>query len=253
VSDAWRKRGGDNTKIGGALRMEWTLWGAGYSTYEVSDSFMVGRFYLRLERNRLKMEAEEEENDALVSAARTLAERYIATLQKYIPAPIGTPMTDDEFASVRAWDGPRQDMILIVHGKTPTEPLRFSHGLRIARHEMLASSDPYLCRCYDYLEDAREDENNYLFHLYKFVEKLEEPFGGEASLIRALKMKNAIKGIKRLANASEHDARHPSKVGEEVRTLSAEDRRLAMAWAYEILAAYERHIRSRARYGSTPL
>jgi hypothetical protein len=209
---------------------------------------MVGRFYLRLEGNSLKVESEEEENDALVSAERALAEQYRAILQRYIPASIGHPMTVDEFASMPPWAS-----MVVVHGKTPTEHALFRHGLRNARHEMLASSDPYLCRCYDYLEDAREDENNYLFHLYKFVEKLEEPFGGEARLISALNMKKAVKGLKRLANAPERDARHSSKVGEEMRPLSSEDRSQAMSWAYEILTAYERHICSKASYSGTPV
>jgi len=197
--------------------MQWILRDPLYDLCEVSDSFMVGRFYLRLEGNVLKMEAEEEENDALVLAARTLAERYIAILQKFILAPLGPLMTVDEFASIPPWAS-----MVVVHRKTPTEHALLRHGLRKTRHEMLASSDPYLCQCYDYLKDAREDENNCLFHLYKFVEKLEEPFGGEASLMRALDIKKAVKGLKGLANASERDARHPSKVGEEVRPLSAE-------------------------------
>jgi hypothetical protein len=245
---------GDCIEIGSALRMQWILPYA-YDLCEISDRFMVDRFYLRLEGNTLKVEAEEEENDALVSAAHTLAERYIAILRKHIPAPIGPLMTTDEsrfvpaeFAPVPVWAS-----MVAAQRKRPLEHALFRQGLRKARHEMLASSDPYLCRCYDYLEDAREDENNYLFHLYKFVEKLEEPFDGEASLISALNMKKAVKGLKRLANSPESDARHSSKVGEEVWPLSAEDRTQAMSWADEILAAYERHIRSKASYSGTPL
>src|SRR6266850_2932805 len=151
--------------------MQWILRDPLYDLCEVSDSFMVGRFYLRLEGNTLKVEAKEEESEALVSAERALAEQYIDILQKYIPASIGHPMTVDEFASMPPWAS-----MVVVSRKRPRERALFRYGLRKARHEMLTSSGPYLCRCYDYLEDAREDENNYLFHLYKFVEKLEEPF-----------------------------------------------------------------------------
>ena len=84
--------------------MQWILNDPLYTLCEVSDSFMVDRFYLRLQGNIIKVETEGEENDALVSAACALAEQYIAILRKYIPAPVGYGlMTVDEYASVPAW------------------------------------------------------------------------------------------------------------------------------------------------------
>jgi hypothetical protein len=270
---------GDGTEIGGALRMQWILPNS-HDLCEISESFMVDRLNLRLEGNTLKVEAEHEENDALVSAAHTLAERYIAVLRKYIPAPIGPLMTVDESTFVPAEFTPVPVWVsmVVAQRKRPWEHALFRHGLRKARHEMLASSDPYLRRCYDYLEDAREDENNYLFHLYKFVEKFKEALSAEAKqalsaearmsgkrkqkklvekllekYLENLKVKELVDDLETLCNHESLDARHAPKVDSEVKPLSAEDRTQAMSWADEILAAYERHIRSKASSSGTPL
>jgi hypothetical protein len=239
--------------------MKWILRDPSHSLGEFSDSFMVDRFHLCLGGNNLEVKSEEEENDALVAAARTLAERYIAILQKHIPIPLGPLMTVDEFVSLPAWGS-----MIVVRGKTHTERERFRYGLREARHEMLTSSDPYLFRCYDYLEDAREDETSYFVPLYKFVETVKQALGAEVrkrggrkmkepvkQLLKELGVEEPVEALKRFCNDKQVDARHAPTAGEAVKPLSAEDRSRAISCAYKILAAYEKHLHSKASDSGT--
>ncbi|MGH9425530.1 MAG: hypothetical protein ACRD2L_04385 [Terriglobia bacterium] len=202
---------------------------------EVSDEFIVECFRLRLHGRLLMVDAEEESDDELLSAARDVAARYTAVLQKHIPGLMNL-MTFEEFASM-----PPQ--VITVRGATTAERTRLKNAVRRARNEFLTAGESCLRQCYDYIEQANEDENNCLFHLYKFVETLEDALGGEAKLISALNMKKAIKALKRLANDPLHDARHAPKVSGEVRRLSAQDRAAALNHAHQILRAYEGYIR----------
>lgn len=202
---------------------------------EVSDEFIVDRFCLRLRGSVLMVEAEEESDDELLSAARDVVARYTAVLRKHIPGLMNL-MTFEEFASM-----PPQ--IITVRGATTAERTRLKNAVRRARNEFLATGKSCLRQCYDYIEQANEDENNCLSHLYKFVETLEDALGGEAKLISALNMKKVVKALKRLANNPSHDARHALKVSGEVKRLSAQDRAAALNHAYQILRAYEGYVR----------
>ena len=114
--------------------------------------------------------------------------------------------------------------------------------VRLARHDMLVLSDPYLRQSYDYLEQARDNESNRLFHLYKFIETLKDSFGRETNLIKALNVKTAVMTIKRLANDKQHDERHAPNASGGASRLSGENRSLATNCAYEVLRAYERSL-----------
>lgn len=223
------------------MQVQWILRSL-HEFLEASDEFIIDRFRLRLSGLLLTVETEEEGDDELLSAARTLAEQYVAALRKYVPGLMNL-ITLEEFASLPA-------RAITIHGTTRAERKRLDDAVRRARNEMLASDDPCLRQCYDYIGQAYEDESNCLFHLYKFVETLEDVFGGEAKMICALEkmdsisnIKKLVKGLKKLANAPLHDARHAPKVTGEVKRLSAEDRTDAMRSAYEILHVYERHVR----------
>ena len=94
----------------------------------------------------------------------------------------------------------------------------------------------------DYLERAREDESNRLFHLYKFVETLEDSFGGESKLIETLDVNTAVKTLKRLANDRRYDERHAPNVSGESNRVSSENQNLATSCAHEIIRAYEKSL-----------
>ena len=221
------------------MQLQWILRSL-YGILEASDEFVVDRFRLRLRGTLLTVEAEEEHEDAeLLSAVRDLAYRYAAVLRKHVSGLMNL-ITLEEFAAMPA-------QVITVRGATDAERQRLSDEVRRARHEMLASGEPCLRQSYDYLEQAHEDETNRFFHLYKLIETLEDAFGGsEAKLIRALDVKTAVKALKRLANEPVHDERHAPEMSGGVKRLSAEDQIVAMHYAYNIIRAYERHLRLQA-------
>jgi hypothetical protein len=186
----------------------------------------------------LTVEAEEVSDDAeLLSAASDLAYRYFAVLRQHVRTLISL-MTLEEYAAIV----PPFSHYVEFKGATTAERKILIDGVRLARREMLVSSDPHLRQSYDYLEQARDDESNRLFHLYKFVETLEDSFGGEAKLIKVLDVKTAVKTLKRLANDRQHDERHAPNVVGEANRLSGENQNLATRCAYEVLRAYEKSL-----------
>jgi hypothetical protein len=78
------------------------------------------------------------------------------------------------------------------------------------------------------------------------VKKLIEELVGD--LPKKLKVEQPYKDLRAFCNEKPHDARHAPIVGNEVKRLSPEDRSRAMNWACEILAACERHIRSKTAH-----
>ena len=187
------------------MQLQWII--RSFHDFQAFDEFVVGRFRLRLMGTHLTVEAEEVSDDAeLRSTASDLAYRYFAVLKKHVPPVLMNLVTVEEYAAIL----PPFSQCMEVMGSTTAERKLLSDRVRLARGEMLASSDPHLRRSYDYLERAREDDTNRFFHLYKFVETLEDSFGGEAKLIEALDVKTAVKTLKRLANDRQYDSvMHP--------------------------------------------
>ena len=202
---------------------------------QVFDEFLVDHFRLRLHGTFLTLEAVlQGDSSEISSAASVLAHRYCSILNSHVPFSVSL-ITMEQYAAIQPPFSQNHEF-----STNRTEQERFREGVRLARHDMLALSDPYLRRSYDYLERAREDEANCVFHLYKFVETLEGAFDGtEAKLISALDMKTAVKTLKRLANDKNHDARHAPNVSDETRPLSFDDQNRMTKCAYEILRAYE--------------
>ena len=204
--------------------------------FQAFDEFVTGRFRLRLTGTFLTVEAEEAIDDSeFRSAASELAHRYVVVLNKHVPVLMHL-ITLEQFAAIppQAYE---------ITGPTAAEDKMHRDGVRLARGEMLALSDPRLRRGYDYLELAREDESNRLFHLYKFVEILENSFGGEAKLIQALNVGAAVKTLKRLANDERLDERHaPNMSGEPSRRASREELNRATSCAGEIMRAFEKSL-----------
>ena len=218
------------------MQLTWII--RSFDDFQVFDEFVVERFRLRLVGTWLTVEAELVSDDAeLRSAASALAYRYFAALRQHVRSLISL-MTLEEYAAI----APTFSQNIEVEGATTIERAILIDGLRLARHDMLVLSDPHLRQSYDYLEQARDDESNRLFHLYKFIETLEDLFGGQKKLIMALNVKTAVETLKRLANDKQHDERHAPKVSGGASRLSGENKNLATNCAYEVLRAYERSL-----------
>ena len=218
------------------MQLQWII--RSFHDFQAFDEFVVGHFRLRLMGIHLTVEAEEVgESPELRSAASDLAYRYFAVLRKHVPL-LMTLLTLEEYANIL----PPFSQCFEFEGLTTPERKMLSDGVRLTRDEILALSDPHLRQSYDYLEQAREDETNRLFHLYKFVETLEDSFSGEANLIKELDVKTAVKTLKRLANHRQHDQRHSRNVSGKSIRISSENQNLAMNYAYEIIRAYERSL-----------
>lgn len=218
------------------MHLQWII--RSFHDIQAFDEFVVDRFRLRLMGTYLTVEAKEAgDDDELFSAASDLAYRYFAVLQKHVPALMNL-LTVEEYAAIL----PPFSQCFGFAGATTAERKLLRDGVRLARGEMLFSGDPHLRRSYDYLEQAREDEANCIFHLYKFVETLEDLFGGEAKLISALDVKVAVKTLKKLANDRQNDARHAPNASGEANRLSGENQNLATSCAREIICAYEKNL-----------
>lgn len=215
--------------------MEWIL----RSLQDISafqDEFLLDRFRVRLQGSRLTVDAEQEGENEPLSTSIEVATRYVAALRKHGPGLVFTQMTLRELASLPA-------EAITIHGRSAAEHKRLNETMRRARRDVLVSANPDLSQCYDYLQDAREaDDDSYLFQLYKFVETLGHAFSGEAEMIKALKVKTPVKSLKQLTNAPLRDARHARKVGDVVQRPSTEERTVAMDYCYQILHAYERYL-----------
>ena len=218
------------------LQLSWII--RSFDDFQVSDEFVVEHFRLRLMGTLLKVEVEVVGDDAeLRSAASALAYRYFAVLRQHVRSLISL-MTLEEYAAVV----PPFSQNVAFKGATTAERKILIDGVRLARHDMLVLSDPYLRQSYDYLEQARDDESNRLFHLYKFFETLRQSFGDETKLITALNVETAVKTLKRLANDKQHDERHAPNASGGASRLSGENQNLATNCAYEVLRAYERNL-----------
>ena len=104
---------------------------------------------------------------------------------------------------------------------------------------MLAFEEEPLRRCYDYLQDAREDEQRGVMLMYKLVETVEQWFGSEKETCRALGIQKDLKTIKRLANDSSRDERHAPDLRKPVEPLSPIQRAEAIECARRVLRAFE--------------
>lgn len=218
------------------LQLTWII--RSYDDFQAYDEFVVEKFRLRLTGCFLTVEPEEVNDDVnLLSTASELAYRYFAVLRKHVQILYGL-MTFEEYAAIEPMFLQNVD----YEGATTADVTILADGVRLARRDMLVLSDPHLRQGYDYLERARDDGKNQLFHLYKFVETLEHFFGGETNLIKALNVKTAVKTLKRLANDKQHDERHAPNASGGASRLSGENQSLATNCAYEILRAYEKSL-----------
>ena len=218
--------------------MEWIL-NSPQDISTIRDEFVLEGCRVCLHGNQLTVDVEQDDQDELFPTSHEVATRYAAALRKHAPWFLFTLMTLEELASLPA-------EAITMYGSSGAERKRLNEAVRRARCELLASANPYLVQCYDYLQDAREaDDDNYLFPLYKLVETLENVLGGETKMIKALKVeRKPVKFLIRLANDPIRDARHARRVRDVVQRPSTEERAVAMNCSYQILHSYERYLSS---------
>jgi len=105
-----------------------------------------------------------------------------------------------------------------------------------------ASGKEEMQRCYDYLQDALENEETSLFSLYKLAETVEHLLGGEREAGRILSVTQELKTTKRLANEPSRDERHAPEPHEPVRQSSEADRIKAVECGHRLLRALEANL-----------
>ena len=201
-----------------------------------SDEFVIEQFRLQLAGNSLKVEVEQSESGNFHAQARQLAEQYIKLLSKYVPLAVRL-ITIEEFASMPAQS-------ITVRSPNRQEITIIREAIRKARNELLASGDPTLRQCYDYIEDAREHDLESLFFLYKVIDTIENKFGGEKKASEVLKIREELKFVKRLANEPLRDERHAPKPSDVIQRPSGAECARAMEYTISVIRAYEQHLRS---------
>jgi len=202
----------------------------------LTDEFIVKQLRLRVQVNSLKVDIEAPTKENGESQARELAERYVKTLVRQLAIPLRL-ITTEEFPHLSPLG------MIIVRGLKKEEHQRVRDAIRKARREMLAQEHVTLRRCYDYLQDAHENPQQSLFYLYKAVEVIEHEFGGERQVIEVLHVGTEVKFIKRLANESARDQRHPPKGRDKVKRPEMTDHRRAAECATRLVRAYEEYVR----------
>ena len=121
--------------------------------------------------------------------------------------------------------------------------------IRKARNELLASGDPALRPCYDYLQTAQEKvhdaDGSAIFDLYKAIETVENALGGEEAACEELGVRKELKSIKRTANEPSRDERHAPEDPAQPRV--PKEHGLAMDHTRAVVRAYERYLQRRSR------
>jgi hypothetical protein len=217
-------------------RFKWMLWAFTQDYSGLQDEFIADRFRVQLMGNGLELTFEGS-GVCSSNAAKSLAERYVRTLGRLIVPPLSL-ITKAEFLA-RTSPPFGGQMTGSSIGRQDRDRAR--QAVRLARNELLASGDPWLRRCYDHLQDAREHEMNpsaaserTAYHdVYMAMEVLIERFGGKEKAVAALG--KCVEDAKRLANSKRHIKKReqrPPPPGNP------------MALAIQAIRAYERYLTS---------
>jgi len=198
------------------------------SLASAEDEFPVRGVRLRLWPGTLEVEAA---TDCPEEPARRLADEYVTLLRGQGVAVF--LRTEADFV---------KHTPLVVQAEVASRrdgPSFVRRAMRRARNAFLSGSDSTLIRCYEYRDQMIDDPARSLFYAYKLIESLEHRFGGEDDLIKTLRMRSAIKYVKRVANESCRDERHAPTDASERMTLTPDERAKAIADTHKILRAYE--------------
>lgn len=214
-------------------KFAWFLWPTYGELSGASDEFVAEGFRVRLMGNTLELSFEGS-GAYSPESAKVLAEKYIAVLRKFGVSHL--LITQEEFLARTA---PPFGVMTVRSGSREDRD-RVTRATREARSELLASADPALRRCYNYLQSARKNDHGTIFDLYKTIETIENALGGEERAGRILGVVEEIKALKRAANERAGDERHAPK--DPASTPSPAD--LGQAWenTKAVVRAYEAYL-----------
>jgi hypothetical protein len=220
-------------------KFTWILSTALYQGISMMDEFIADGFRVMLRGGRLELSFEAPGSSSS-DAARALADKYVAVLGKHLVVPPFL-MTEEEFSKRTT---PPFGGNLVMTNRTLgiawEEHGQIARAIRAARGELLAGADESLRRCYDFLQEAREEmtklDGKPAYPVYKAMEVLEEQFDdSEANAVKALGA--VFKQTKRTAN----EERHIQKKDQP----GAKNSRRSVELARETIRAYERYLLNR--------
>ncbi len=169
----------------------------GDNLVQLHDSFLVTGIRLSLRGATLEVQCAPEQ----ASQAADLAMRYAESLRTHLLF-WGQLLTEEQFASLPAES-------ITVKGRSTRDLALDPVRLRDARRQMVQGTRARLSRCYDYMQEAKDDPKNAAFYIYKLVETIEAEYGGERAAIQGLgDVAGLIKRLKQMANNPDGDQRH---------------------------------------------
>jgi hypothetical protein len=177
----------------------------------MQDQFVEGPFRLILRGTTLVLRIERcPATDQLCDRAPVLAKRYIESLGRFLGETLWL-LTEEEFLKLPPSAGQNEAMARSgphQHGVRRT--LDTGRALCDARHSLISYDWP-LKACYDYMQNAADDDEQFFSEIYKMVETMENHLGSEANLCAKTGLSKEVKFLKRLANEGRRDERHAPK------------------------------------------
>jgi len=170
--------------------------------------------------------------DCSPGQAKALAERYLGALRTRLPEKISMLLTTEEFLTLTT--PPFPPLVITAVSPWQEDRSRVARAVREARNELLANADESLRRCYDYLQEAIEEqrkrEGQPAYAVFKAMEVLRERFrnDGKAGIVLGPTFEQA----KQAADAERHIPKknRPRPKGQPVQL------------ARETIRAYERYL-----------
>jgi hypothetical protein len=217
---------------------KWLLWTFPEHNAVMTDEFIAEGFRVRLMGNMLGLSFEASGHPS-AAVAKALAERYVRALGKHLAMPVYL-ISEQEFLerTTPPFGGTTLGATILTasRGTWREDRDRRARAVREARKE-LSCADQTLQQCYDYLEDAREEDQRPggkpWDPVYKAMEVLKERFGSGAEAVKALG--KVFEQTKMTAN----EKRHHKKKGQP---RSTTPERSSVELARETIRAYERYL-----------
>ena len=221
------------------IQFSWVLYPHHEYLTHLWDEFVIGQFRLLVRGNSLQLNMEGFGKEDLEHEAHELARRYSHLLTKHLVIHVQV-ITKEDFAGM-----PAAPQMITVRAAKQEDYERAHEAMRKARNELLKSEDLTLRRCYDYMQDARKLDQNLLSNLYKTVEAIQKQLGREKEAVQALSIRTELKFVKRLANDSKRDERHPPLSQDNVHRPEREEKLLALDYVNRIVRRYEEFLSRR--------
>ncbi len=213
-------------------RFTWILWMFGEQTAPINDEFIADGFRVVLMGNTLELFFERPGTSSY-DEAKALAQNYVTVLGKNLVAPI-TLISKEEF--LKRTTPPFGNFVMTNRTVPRAWEQRglSARDVKAARTELLARADHTLRLCYDYLQEAIEEQKKLdgrpAYAVFKAMEVLKERFGSDRKAGTVLG--KVFEHTKQAANAERHIPKknQPRSKGEPVQL------------ARETIRAYERYL-----------